>query len=434
MFKHLFTRKTPEPEVLKPAVPHWFTPGMLNSTFDELQAAVQETSKLAASISTQLESRLQATEQQLSTILYVVTEGVIVLDCDRIIREWNTGAEIIFGYTKQEVVGKHIDVLAPTPDDVKLIEERFACNNYSETGNINRIREMRNKHKSGRDILVEVSINPFPSTVPGRQNLVAIVRDVTTQHAERALREQERTLMSTVLNSSSDVIIVRNAAGRWIMINQAAKHLYSFVSDSNFYMKTHMEIAEEFPEFKEHFLESMSTDAEAWKSRKTLRTEAVVVDGNSQRQYFDVMKTPIFDKNGDREMIVITARNITSIKEKREHITVAYKALNASSDIITITDNTGNIIFANRMFLIKYRFTDGRAVHGRNMSTVQSPQTPKHVYDQMWETVKIGKVWEGVLTNCDTLGNPVTTSTTVIPIVDQHLDTSYYITVQKLLA
>lgn len=406
--------------------PTWFDMSALNNTFEELQTAVKETTKLASDISSQLEHKLIATEKQLSTILYVVTEGVIILDCDHIIVEWNAGAEIMFGYTKEEAVGKHIKLLCACAPPGDLCIDCFDAPHVG-------IREIATRHKSGRDVLAEVSINMLPSTIPGKQHMVVIMRDVTTHHAIMEVRESERKLMSAVLNSTSDVVIVRDGEGRWLMANAAARRLYGFVDDADFYLKTHDDIARNRPALYPHFLESTMTDEEAWSSKKTLRTEAMVFDTLNQRQYFDVIKTPIFDDDGLREMVLITARNITDLKSKREHITVAYKALNAASDIVCITDDEGKIVFVNKMFLIKYKFPDTRAVIGSSIDIVRTSYESMQLYVDMWKSIRMGKVWEGDLVTTDTQNNHMRVHTMVMPIVDQQLDASYYICVQRCL-
>lgn len=424
-----FFRKAPEK--VEPTSNSWFDSVKLNSTFDELQKAVRETTSLASDISSQLENRLHTTEQTLTTVMCVVTEGIIITDNECVIREWNTGAEIIFGYTRHEAVGNHVDILVQGELGRSDIRSRFDQSEYSEKGNVNRIRPLKCYHKSGAEILVEISINAFPDGLAGNSKMIAIVRDVTKQQAEFIARERERRLLSTVIEAISDVVIVRDGEGRWILINRAAYVLYGFRDDSEFFMKTNHEIADEYPFFREHLIASAQTDDEAWTTRRTVRFETEVTDAQNQKQFFDVLKTPIYGCDKRHEMLVVLARNVTSLKEKREHINVAYKALNAASDIICITDDRGEILFANKMFLIKYRFVDMRDVLGQKMSVVRSSKTTHAQHKQMWDTILAGKTWEGIVVNQDTLGRELTVASTIMPIIDQTLHAQYFICIQK---
>lgn len=430
MFGNLF-RRSKKAEPVK-AQPHsWFDSAQLNATFNELQIVVQETTSLANNISTQLENRLHTRELQLTTLLYVITEAIVITDQSGKIQEWNTGAEMLFGYTKDEAIGQPVVMLAHKADDKEVIRAGFDQTDHSDKCNIHKIRNITCNHKNGTPILAELSVNIFPDTSNNTSGMIAIIRDVTEQHKERQQHEKERALLKCVINSVMDVVMVKDPDGRWLLANKAAHDLYNFVDEDDYLNKTDFEIAKEFPQFAPSLAECIKSDREAWENRRTTRTEEIVPDQMGQRQYFDVMKTPVYSDHSTKGVLVVAARNITQLKEKREHILVAHKALNASSDIVCITDKNGYIMFANKTFLINYRYPDLRDVIGKKMALVRSEMTPLNVHKQMWETITSGKTWEGVLTNMDSRHQPIKVESTIIPIVDQNLDISHYICVQK---
>lgn len=411
--------------------PSWYNADALNTTFNELQSVVKETSALASNITSQLENKLRVTQQRLHTILYVVTEGIVITDHNNIIQEWNAGAEIIFGYTKDEALGQNVNLIVSDANNL-TIQKKFDKQDFTETGNINKTKPIVCKRKDGSEVLIEVSIYTF-SDGSGPPGTIAIMRDVTVAQQEIKARESERKLMLAVLNSISDVVVVKDGDGKWILANKAAHDLYGFTSEKDYVGKTNMELAEDFPYFAESLAESETTDEQAWKLRRTTRTEEIVVDKNEQRQYFDVLKTPIYSDAKHREMLVVVARNITSLKEKREHILAAHKALNAASDIIVIADRTGTIIFANKMFMIKYRFADIHDVVGQKMSIIKSDRTSSETYAQMWQTILSGKSWEGIIVNRDAVGRDITVDSSILPIVDERLEVSYFICIQRCI-
>lgn len=432
MFSKLFKRRAKDVPV-KPEMPQWFDSSMLDGTFEQLQHAVRETSSLAATISNQLENRLQTTEKQLSTILFVVTEGIIIVDHRGIVQEWNTGAEIIFGYSRVEMVGQTITKIASEAQCADL-KTRFLSTTVTAEGNVSQIQPLSCTTKSGDTVLVEVSINAFPSeNYNNKPNTIAIVRDVTEQTKIREDHEHERKLLAAVLDATQDLVIIKDPEGRWLRANKAACQIYGFEHEQDYLGRTDAEIITDFPELAVAFEECSRTDAQAWKGHRTSRSEEVLIDQQGLRQFFDVLKTPLYIDAKTRDMLVVSARNISSLREKREQINIAYKALNASSDIIIITDRDGCILFANKMFLIKYRFVDMRDVIGRRMNIVKSDKTTPAQHRDMWSTITQGKQWEGVVTNQDALGKYLTVNSSILPIVDTNLDTPYYICVQKCI-
>ncbi|GAC1310735.1 MAG: hypothetical protein NVSMB21_19110 [Vulcanimicrobiaceae bacterium] len=57
---------------------------------------------------------LRESEERLRLLIEGVTDyAIFSLDCDGIIRLWNPGAEIIFGYTEAEIVGRHFSTVYP---------------------------------------------------------------------------------------------------------------------------------------------------------------------------------------------------------------------------------------------------------------------------------------------------------------------------------
>ena len=57
--------------------------------------------------------RAEVTTRRLATIVETSDDAIISKNLDGIIQTWNRGAERIFGYTAEEVIGKPVTVLMP---------------------------------------------------------------------------------------------------------------------------------------------------------------------------------------------------------------------------------------------------------------------------------------------------------------------------------
>ena len=57
--------------------------------------------------------RAEANAQQLASIVEFSNDAIIGEDLDGVITSWNRGAERIYGYTAQEVIGKPVTILIP---------------------------------------------------------------------------------------------------------------------------------------------------------------------------------------------------------------------------------------------------------------------------------------------------------------------------------
>ncbi len=130
--------------------------------------------------------------ERLAAIVESSDDAIISKDLDGYIRSWNKGAERIFGYTAEEIVGKHISTLA-TPERVDEIP-----------GILDRIRrgervahfETRRRTKDGRILSVSLTVSPIRDQEGKIIGASKVARDVTEQKkAAEAQRALERELM-----------------------------------------------------------------------------------------------------------------------------------------------------------------------------------------------------------------------------------------------
>lgn len=142
-----------------------------------------------------------AHEKFFSDIILKSLDAIIGFRNDSEIFIWNEGAEKLFGYTKEEVMGKDFDFLIP--DYLrKKGEKDFLINRVKEVGFISDYKTQRIT-KSGE--IKEVSISRFPIFDEKHECIgnVGIIRDITNEmKLEKELRERENlALIGEVVSS-----------------------------------------------------------------------------------------------------------------------------------------------------------------------------------------------------------------------------------------
>ena len=117
----------------------------------------------------------------LSALIESADDAVISKTLDGIITSWNKGAERIFGYTAEEVIGKPITIVIP-PDH--LDEEPAILARLRAGDRIEHYETIR-MHKDGRRLDISLTVSPIRG--PNGQIIGAskIARDVTEQHQSR---------------------------------------------------------------------------------------------------------------------------------------------------------------------------------------------------------------------------------------------------------
>lgn len=126
----------------------------------------------------------------------------------------------------------------------------------------------------------------------------------------QAVRVAERTYANVgrLIQASPDVIYAKDGNGRWLIANDAAVELLDLRAIA-FRGLTDREM--NLP--AEVVTRCEQTDAAAWEGRRVTRTEENVLHQDSQRTY-DVIKVPLFDDDGQRQMLFTIAREITQAK------------------------------------------------------------------------------------------------------------------------
>jgi len=126
---------------------------------------------------------------KLASIIDSSEDAILSKDLNGIITSWNRGAEHIYGYTPEEVVGKHISLLTPSdrPDEISDILQRIARGESLE--HYESVRVTKDK----RHLNVSISVSPLRSATGDIVGASAIVRDVTAQKkAESQLRQSQK--------------------------------------------------------------------------------------------------------------------------------------------------------------------------------------------------------------------------------------------------
>ena len=130
---------------------------------------------------------------QLAAIVESSDDAVVSKSLDGIIQSWNAGAERIFGYTPDEIIGKHITTIIPPElhDEEHTIIERIRAGERIEHFDTIRIG------KNGRRIPISLTVSPIRDARGEIIGASKIARDISDrQRAERELRESRHRLAS----------------------------------------------------------------------------------------------------------------------------------------------------------------------------------------------------------------------------------------------
>jgi PAS domain S-box-containing protein len=118
-------------------------------------------------------------------------DGVIVASIEGTILLWNDRAEIVFGYSRQEVLGQNLDVIIPV-ELRKAHWERFnRAISEGRTKSSGQAMITRSFQKTGNKIYVDLSFAVLKNSRGEVVGALAIARDATERYTEEKLQRAE---------------------------------------------------------------------------------------------------------------------------------------------------------------------------------------------------------------------------------------------------
>jgi len=177
----------------------------------EFSASERDTLQAAAGTLGAAIGREQAEERNawLAAIVEGSDDAIVGRTLDNTIVSWNPGAERLYGYRADEVVGKRVDVLLPD-EEREAMDRIFADIRHGKS--VAHVETSR-PHKDGTRLMVSITSSPVRNKAGEVIGSASASRDISERlRAEAELRESQRSL-STLLSNLPGVAYRRHFAG-----------------------------------------------------------------------------------------------------------------------------------------------------------------------------------------------------------------------------
>jgi len=167
------------------------------------------------------EREVEKSKDQLAFLVESSHEAIFTIDLDYNITSWNKGAEKIYGYKAEEILGKSAYILTPKDRHHELKE--YISRALSEKSPIH--YETVRLRKDGSKVDLMISISPVFDDYGNFLGISAIAHDISDR-----IRSQEMLRRYKMLSdSTSDIILfVEYPSGRIIEANHAAVKAYGY--------------------------------------------------------------------------------------------------------------------------------------------------------------------------------------------------------------
>jgi len=171
------------------------------------------------------EAELRASEAWKAAIFQSALDGIITVDHEGRITDFNHAAETIFRRARADVLGRQaVTTLVPPALRDGHREEIARHVLAGDSGLIGRRIETLGMRSDGSEFPIEMAVTPLE--VQGRHLFIAFVRDIADRRrAEESLRASSRQFRA-LFEGSLDAMVVADDEGRYVEVNPAACDLH----------------------------------------------------------------------------------------------------------------------------------------------------------------------------------------------------------------
>lgn len=327
-------------------------------------------------------------EQKFSALLDAAPDATVVVDANGQIQLSNQQVENLFGYSKEEVIGKPVEILLPHEFRSGHLKNR---NNFfadPKTRPMGVGMELRALKKDGGSLPVEISLSPMHT-----QNgllVSASIRDITNRKiAEEELRKIEERFHLMVTSIKDYAIFLLDTDGRVASWNEGAEKIKQYKSEeiigkstSVFYTEQDVAAGEPLRNLLTAKKEGRN-ETQGWRVRK---------DGSIF--YADILITALYDRNQSLYGYAKITRDITEKRNTEESLRfLASIAANIQDPIIS-TDLEFRITRWNHAAEKLYGWTSDEAV-GQRMSDMLTIVYPNESRDEVLAKFQQNGFWQG---------------------------------------
>jgi diguanylate cyclase (GGDEF)-like protein/PAS domain S-box-containing protein len=169
----------------------------------------------------QTEEALRESEMRFRSVAESASDAIVAADMRGHIISWNRGAESIFGYSEDEVVGKSLSMLMP--ERFRAMHEagiaRVAEHGPSASRIMGSTAEVVGLRKDGREFPLELSLATWDT--PSGRFFSGIIRDITE-------RKKAENKIRALLETAPDPIVEVSDDGRVVMANARVDELFGY--------------------------------------------------------------------------------------------------------------------------------------------------------------------------------------------------------------
>lgn len=260
----------------------------------------------------QAEQEIANNSIRLKVMIDSTLDGLITIDSQAVIQSLNASAERMFGFTREEAVGRSLEIL--TPDPFRTADDGYSASDL-KIGEVKIIgigREVTGKRRDGTVFPMDLTVSAF--RVGLESGFVGIVRDIS---ARKLVEDNSAHLLASIVASSDDAIISMSLSGFITSWNTGAERMFGVNSRQAVGQSISIILPPDRLEEEKFIIDRMNRGEEI-QHFETVRTGA-----NGQSIQVSITVSPVRDAAGKLIGASKTVRNVTeqrAVEAEREKV------------------------------------------------------------------------------------------------------------------
>jgi len=330
------------------------------------------------------EIKLKQSENTYRGILNSITEAVYILNPQGEFIDVNQGAETMYGYSKEEMIGNTpAFVSAPDKNDIPATIEATK----NAFAGIPQQFEFWGKRKDGS--IFPKSVNLVSGDYFGQPVVIAVARDITEQKAfESAIQASETRYRALVDSAPFPVVIIDAETSSVAFANKPAEELFELtfakakgVNATDFYVH---------PEDRARIVARQ-------EAGEVVKAEVVELRTATGKHIWVMLTTAAGLFNG-RMSHIATLFDITKHKIAEAKLREAAAVMQNTHEGVMITDASSTLLAVNPAFTRITGYSEAEVL-GKNSRLLNSGRQDKAFYRTLWRSVSTHGFWQGELWN-----------------------------------
>lgn len=293
---------------------------------DRVKQRTEELAKVIAA--------LRQSQEHTRQIIETAHEAFIAINTESIITDWNREAETLFGWSREEIIGRRVTETI-IPARYREAHEQ-GMQRYLSAGEgpvLNKRVEMTARRRDGSEFLAELTI--VPVRVGNRLLFNAFLHDISARKQAEEAVTYERQLLQSLMDHSPDRIYFKDLKSRFVRANKATAEFFGVADATLLTGRADVDF------FAEEHVRGALEDEQA-----ILKTGNAIVAKEEKETWPDgrvswasTTKAPWCDATGTIVGTFGISRDITGRKRAEEAVQAAHDLLNS------VIENIPNMIF-----------------------------------------------------------------------------------------